>query len=221
MAEDFWNIEIGDIDFDDDEKKLIVSQKSVPTRCIKYKNAEKLAKETDLDKNKRYECIIKGDFIYGDFIEAFFVENDIYTDELTISTLSLGYENIDSINNLIRGGYVGKVRLLASVYFFANERKQGGIVDYLFKTIEKDRLQCAFADVHTKIVTFKTDDGKFVTIKGSANLRSSGCTENFTIEDDEKLFNFYDSYHNDIFRIVEGRNEGNVVRKKVLNKQLK
>lgn len=26
MAEDFWNIEIGDIDFDDDEKKLIVSR---------------------------------------------------------------------------------------------------------------------------------------------------------------------------------------------------
>lgn len=221
MAENFWDIDIdfGNLDFGDDEKKLIVSTKSVPSRLIKYENAVKLAKQTDLRKMPRYECIVKGDFIYGDYIEALFVENDIYTEELTISTLSLGYENVDSINNLIQGGYVGNVRLLASVYFYANERKKGGVIDYLFKTIEKGKIQCAFADVHTKVVTFKTEGGRHITIKGSANLRSSGCTENFTIEDNKEIFDFFDSYHNDIFQLVE-ENGGGMLRKTVMNKKL-
>ena len=44
-------------------------------------------------------------------------ENDYYTDELTISTLSFGVDNVDSLLNLINGGYVGKLRILASVFF--------------------------------------------------------------------------------------------------------
>lgn len=222
MKEDFW--EIGDLDlnieFDglDENKNLIVSTKSVSPKCIKYENAELLAKKIDLVNQTRYDCIIKGNFVYGDFIEAFFVENDIYAEELTISTLSFGYENVDSLKNLIEGGYVGRLRMLSSVYFYANERKKGGIVDYLFEQIGKDRLECAFADVHKKCVLFKTLGGKPIVITGSANLRSSGCIEQFVIEKNQEAFDFYNSYHDEFFKMY-GK-EGKPLRVTTLNRDL-
>lgn len=222
MAENFWDIDIVGLDFDfgDDDKNIIVSTKQVPAKMIKYENAVKLAKKIDLSAKSRYECIIKGNFIFGDFIEAFFVENDIYTDELTISTLSFGVENVDSLLNLIGGGYVGRLRILSSVYFYANERKKGGIVDYLFNAMPKDRLQCAFADVHTKMVTFKTEDEKHIVMTGSANLRSSGCIEQFAIEDNKETFEFFDSYHNEFFKMYDDGDK-KPLRKNILNKELK
>lgn len=220
MAEDFWNIgdiDLGDLNFADDEKNLVVSTRSVPTRCVKYENAVKLAKKMDFSKNNRYEAIVRGDFIFGDFIEAFFVENNIYTECLTISTLSFGAENIASLHNLIEGDYVGRLRILASCYFYANERKKGGMIEHLYGLIDNTRLECVFADVHTKAVTFKTEGGKHIVINGSANLRSSGCTECFSVEDNEDIFDMYESYYDDIFKLYKGE----PLRHNIMNKQLK
>lgn len=138
--------------------------------------------------------------------------------QLTISTLSFGVDNVDSLLNLINGGYVGKLRILSSVYFYANERKKGGICDYLFKVMPQNRLECAFADVHTKMVTFKTED-KHCVITGSANLRSSGCVEQFSIEDNKTAFDFFDEYHNEFFKMYE--EEQKPIRSSRLNKILK
>lgn len=74
-------------------------------------------------------------------------------------------------------------------------------------------------DVHTKIITFETDGGKKIVISGSANLRSSGCTENFIIEKNPQAFDFYNEYHNDFFNIVK-RKKKNVLRNTVTNKML-
>ena len=39
---------------------------------------------------------------------------------------------------------------------------------------------------------FETHDGQKIVIHGSANLRSSGNVEQFTIEENPDLYNFYD-----------------------------
>ena len=69
------------------------------------------------------------------------------------------------------------IRILSSVYFYANERKKGGLIDYLYSKFTKEQLECVFADVHTKCVLFKTEGGKHIVMSGSANLRSSNCIE--------------------------------------------
>ena len=71
---------------------------------LKYSNAEKLAKAIRLDKGARYDCIVSGNFIWGDFIEAFFTVNEAQSRSVTISTLSMDQNNVDSLKNLMVGG---------------------------------------------------------------------------------------------------------------------
>jgi hypothetical protein len=49
----------------------------------------------------------------------------------------------------------------------------------------------AVAFVHTKVIAFETKGGRKIVIHGSANLRSSGNVEAFTIEENPELFDFY------------------------------
>ena len=76
-------------------------------------------------------------------------------------------------------------------------------------------FQLAVADIHTKIVLFETVDGQKVVIHGSANLRSSGNIEQFTVEDNSDLFHFYDNYHRNIL------NKYSTINKKVKNPALR
>lgn len=169
--------------------------RGVADRAVKYSNAEKLAQDLKIANNECIHCIVAGNFIFGDFIEAFFVENNIYTKELTITTLSMSQENIDSLANLLNGGYVDRLNLIVSDYFFSNERR--ALIPYLYKILDiDDRFQFAVEGTHTKTVIFQTDGGKDMVIHGSANLRSSQNIEQFTIEDNKILYNFYYEYQN-------------------------
>lgn len=224
-TENYWDIDLGDLgdmdlnldDITGEDKSLIVSTKTIPSKMIKYENAEKLTERCDLSKQDRFDCIVKGDFISGDFLFALFVKYGIHTKELTISTLSMNLDNIFKLRMLIEWGAIDKIRILASIYFYANERNL--LIKALFDNIPPEKLECAFVDVHTKIITFETDGGKKIVISGSANLRSSGCTENFIIENNAQAFDFYNGYHNDFFNIVKIRKK-NVLRNTVTNKML-
>jgi len=53
-TENFWDIEIGglddinlDLDINDEDKSLIVSTKTVPSKMIKYENAARLAARSE------------------------------------------------------------------------------------------------------------------------------------------------------------------------------
>lgn len=167
-----------------------------PRRCemrddqVMYANAEKLAKALRLEAGMRADALVNGTFIFGDFIEAFMVECRVHTERLTITTLSLNQENVDSLANILNWGMADHLDLIVSDYFMAHERNV--LVPYMYRELDKDdRFQLAGASVHTKTVQFKTDGGKHIVIHGSANLRTSGNIEQFTIEDNEKLYNFY------------------------------
>jgi hypothetical protein len=165
---------------------------------IKYENAEKLAKQLTLGKNERANVIVPGSFIFGDFIEAYIVANNAKIKKMTVSTLSLSQDNVDSMANLIKGGFVDELNLIISHYFFANERNV--LIPYIYQELDtvKGIFQLAVAGSHTKTVTFETLGGKFIVMHGSANLRSSQNLEQFTIEENEDLYRFYDDYQDKI-----------------------
>lgn len=97
----------------------------VPAKTSKvlYRNAEKIVNDIDFKpKNQHFFCFLAGDFVYGDFIEAVFEKTQFKTDELIISTLSLSSVNIQSLKNLLEGGYVKKLTLVLSSFFYAHER---------------------------------------------------------------------------------------------------
>ena len=197
-----------DLDFDiafleEHENRYINPKKGgsayVPEKHVRFDNALALAKVVEMGAGSRSHVIVSGNFIAGDFIEALFVNRNMHTKKLSVSTLSLSDENIDSFSNLLDGGYIDSLDLIVSDYFHSNER--GGLVKYMLQELDKDdKFQMAVASSHTKICIFETDGGKKFVIHGSANLRSSSCVEQLTVEENPELYEFYREYHEAIIR---------------------
>lgn len=124
---DFGNFEIDDIDLDLFDVGEIQNANShickpklslIKSSKVIYDNAVKLAKELFLDFGQRADVIVSGNFIFGDFVEAYLRTWKVKCKEMIISTLSLSQENIDSLKNLIDFGYIDKLKILVSAYFY-------------------------------------------------------------------------------------------------------
>ena len=136
---------------------------------------------------------------FSDFIEAFLTMHNACAKRMVISTLSLSQDNVDSLFLLMDKGYVKQLDLIVSAYFWSNERM--GLIPYIYRQLDMgDRFQLAVAGIHTKTCHFETIGGRKIVMHGSANLRSSGNIEQFTMEENPDLFDFYDSH---LSRIVE------------------
>jgi hypothetical protein len=171
----------------------------VPEDFVLYDNAVKLARELRLDKGERADAFVSGNFIFGDFLEAYLTTHRAKAKKMTITTLSLSQNNIDSLHNLMEGGYIGELNLIVSVYFWAHEIHQ--LIPYIYRQLDiNDRFQLCVGGIHTKTTQFETMGGRKIIIHGSANLRSSGSVEQFTIEENERLYDFYDEVFT---RIIE------------------
>ncbi len=165
----------------------------------KYEYAAKLAKEINIMKGSRLFFIINGSFIFGDFIEALIVEKNYHVKKMTISTLSMSQNNIDSLANLLNGGFVDELNLIISDYFFSHERN--GLIPYAYKELDKkNKFQLAVCGTHCKTCIFETHDGDFIVMHGSTNLRTSANLEQFMIEENQALYNFNDHYQEKILK---------------------
>lgn len=165
----------------------------IKEECLYFSNAQKCAKQVDLSEGTVNHILLAGNFIFGDLIEALLTQRNIKVKHLIISTLSYNNNNIDSFRNLIEGGYIEKIDLIISDYFFANERNN--LIKYAYQELDhNDRFQLAVASMHTKVCLLRTQNHK-VVIYGSANLRSSNSVEQITIETNAALFDFYEEYH--------------------------
>ena len=193
-----------DEESDDDEHECRYVRpklKPVARRTVRYEKAASLARDLGLlQKNERVDAIISGKFIMGDFIEAYMVEHDLHAHRLLISTLSYSENNIDSIRNLLDGGYIDIVDIVVSPYFFAHERNT--LIRYAYEQLdnETNRLQLAVCPVHTKTYQFCTDGGLYIIMHGSANMRANANFENMVIEESEETYRFYEQFYDEALR---------------------
>ena len=195
---DFQEIEI-DINLEECLNDRYCKPAMTKSKNVKYKNAKDLAKEITIKQNERYFCIIDGSFIFGDFIEAFIYERAMLVEELTLSTLSMSQENIDSFYNLMKNGYLEKLNIIISDFFYSHERSN--LVKYMYDKLDfEDRFQLSVCRTHTKICMFETkmNEGRKYIIHGSANLRSSDNIEQFMIEENSELYDFNYMFHKKI-----------------------
>ena len=205
MIPDF-NIEIDlgnfseiEINIDIDTNQRYCKPAMSRSKNVKYKNAKELAKEIQIKQNERFFCIIDGSFIFGDFIEAFIYERAMKVKELTLSTLSMSQENIDSFYNLMQNGYIEKLNIIVSDFFYSHERHN--LVKYMYDKLDfENRFQLSVCRTHTKICMFETEmnGGRKYVIHGSANLRSSDNIEQFMIEENSELYDFNFDFHKKI-----------------------
>lgn len=216
-SSDDFDLEM-DFDLDDKIESRIHKPKLFKARKesqVKFKDAKKLAKEIDLSKTPRVDCLINGAFIFGDFLEAFIVEKNIKVKKMVISTLSLSQNNIDSLKILLEKEYVDDLTLIVSDYFFSHERN--GLIKYAYDMLDIDnKFQLAVTKTHTKICYFETLGEKKIVTHGSANLRSSDNIEQFTIEINESLYDFYDDFYSQIIQTYKTINKS--VRNTEINK---
>ncbi|MDR1022886.1 MAG: hypothetical protein LBL94_06420 [Prevotellaceae bacterium] len=207
---DFGNIEIPELDpaifdimpsgHDDDEQTRYTKPKvyEAKPQYILYENADRLARELTVNKGERADVFVSGSFIFGDFIEAYIVQRNAKVKRMTITTLSLSQENVDSLHNLLAGGFVDELNLIVSAWFYAYQRDG---VKYIYEKLDIDnKFQLAIASIHSKIITFETLGGRKIIIHGSANLKSNNCVEQFTIEENAELYDFYNEY---LLKIVD------------------
>lgn len=192
--------------------KHIKYLKTIPINKIGYKNALKLAQEIDMSKNDVFSCVTPGSFIFGDFIEAFVHDWDFRIKEMTVCTLSMSENNVDNLLNLIKWGHIDMLNLIVSDYFYANEIKQGGVFRYFLKESEGLNVKYGIARTHMKITQFETHNGNKIVIHGSANLRSSHNIEQFNIEQNNELYDFYKTVLDEILNKT-------VIKKRLTNKE--
>ncbi len=213
MANELYQFSVRKSDFKRAEKnsfecRYIKPPKApnIPERRMKYDLAIDLAKDIKPDKGCRYFVLLSGKFIAGDFIEAFVTEHELQVKRMVISTLSMSENNIDSLANLIIGDWVDKLDLIISDYFFSHERQN--LVPYIYKRLDVDNVfQLAVAGTHCKLCLIETHDGRFFTMHGSANLRSSANIEHIAIEESEELYLFNLEYQEKIIEIYKTINK--------------
>lgn len=186
-----FNFDSGDFAFEDRYLKPKASG-ILHSEQVLYDNAEKLASKIEIGEGERADVIVSGAFIFGDFIEAYITQRECHCLKMTISTLSLSQDNVDSLRNLLVGGYVDKLDMVVSAYFYSNEIRT--LIPYMYRQLDiDDKFQLAVCGTHTKTTTFETEGGKHIVVHGSANLRSSANIEQFTIEDNKELYDFYEN----------------------------
>ena len=197
-----FNIDLGDfsdieINLNIDDTQRYCKPAMSRSKNVKFKNAKKLSKEILIGKNERYFCIIDGSFIFGDFIEAFLTDRNMKVKELTISTLSMSQENIESFRNLLTWGYIDKLNIIVSDFFYSHERNN--LVKYMYERLDiDDKFQLSVCRTHTKICLIENYRDEKYIIHGSANLRSSDNIEQFMIEENKELYDFNFDFHKKI-----------------------
>jgi len=180
--------------------------KEIPEHRLKYKNAEELAKKLVIEEASRYFVIVDGRFIFGDLIEAMVVHNNWLVKKMTISTLSMSQNNIDSLANLLNGGYLEELNLIISDYFFSHERH--ALIKYAYDILDVDnKFQMAVASTHCKLCIFELENGRKIVIHGSANLRSSSNIEQLVIEESKQLYDFNNEYQDRIINVYKTINK--------------
>lgn len=204
--DDFSDIEIN-LSFDFETRYLKPPRISeIKPSMIKYAYADKLAKDLDIIKNCEYHVVVNGSFIFGDLIEAIVVNNNFHVKKMTISTLSMSQNNIDSLANLINGNYLDELNLIVSDHFFSHERHN--LIKYAYEILDiDDKFQLAVCRTHCKLCIIETHCGLKLAIHGSANLRTNTNIEQFVIQESPVIYDFHNEYQDSIIEVFKTINK--------------
>ena len=173
-----------------------------------YEHAREFARDIEFTEGMSTFAFVSGNFIFGDFIEALVEQRKLGIKRMTIQTLSMSQDNIDSIANIVDMCPVESLTIVLSDYWFSHERS--GLVPYLHNELTRDDMETriAYASCHTKIFNIETLAGRKLTIHGSANMRSSRNIEQLQIDQCDELYEFVEDFTQRIVDNYAVLNEG-------------
>ncbi|MCI6843818.1 MAG: hypothetical protein MR874_03540 [Coriobacteriaceae bacterium] len=170
---------------------------------VSYEHACDFVDGLDLSEGARSFAFVSGNFVFGDALEAMVERRKVAPRLMTVQTLSMSEENIDSLRNVVdmMDGRLERLRVILSVYFWGHEHRPGQLVPYLYEALDVPGLDLdvAFASIHTKIVSVETLAGHHLVMDGSANLRSSRNIEQLRVECDDGLYECVERFADRVF----------------------
>lgn len=170
---------------------------------VSYEHACDFVDGLDLHDGCRAFTFVSGNFVFGDVLEAMVERRKVAPRLMTVQTLSMSEENIDSLRNVVdmMEGRLERLRIILSVYFWGHEHRPGQLVPYLYEALDVPGLDLdvAFASIHTKIASVETLAGHHLVMDGSANLRSSRNIEQLRVECDDGLYEYVERFADRVF----------------------
>lgn len=164
-------------------------------RMVAVNNAAEAVRRMRVGRGERSTAIVGGNFVWGDFVTSYIRQEGKRCEELIITTLSYTDDNLRQLGDLFARGLVGKLYLITSDYFYYHEQHR--LIPLAYDVLDDgtDRFQLAIVRTHTKTAQWKCegDDGEtwYVTVSGSANMRSALTMETFQVEEGRELYDFY------------------------------
>lgn len=137
-----------------------------------------------------YKFISSGNFSSISFVK--YIADRTPIRFLFASTLRVGRKHLWILDELRRVGKLEKCFFVVG-NIMKNDSEKGKSYKYyddLERVCEENSWDLVVKNNHSKILLFDTDDGKFV-LETSSNLNDNPNTEQFSLEKDEELFDFY------------------------------
>ena len=142
------------------------------------------------DHETCYKFVSSGGFSSISFVK--FVADRTHINYLFASTLRVGAKHLKIIDNLKRAGKLDICEFVVGSIMRDGSRtdKKYGYYDDLEKVCRVNGWTVRVLNNHSKILLFDTFDGKFV-LETSSNLNENPKCEQFSLERDEGLYDFY------------------------------
>ena len=176
---------------------------------VSYEHAIDFARDLELSEGMRVFAFVSGNFVFGDMIEALVDMGKMDVRRMTVQTLSMSQDNIDSLVNVaLMCPDMDRLHLVLSDYWYAHERR--GLLPYLYDELDVPGmgLRVAYASIHTKITTVETVAGHRLVFHGSANMRSSRNVEQVCVECDPGLYEFCEGFADRVLDAYDVVNHG-------------
>jgi hypothetical protein len=111
-------------------------------------------------------------------------------DHLALSTLSFHRRNSEALLSWIDAGLVARLTMVCSVFFREHFAETFDAIHQALKPPHR----IAATRTHAKLICMHFTSGRKMVIEGSANLRSNGNAEQYTLVNDAQLCDFWTNW---------------------------
>ena len=123
---------------------------------------------------------------------------------LLLVVYSINAEAARFIDEMINAGMIERATILISNLRNKAHRQKEQITRDLF--VENPKVDLFFCSSHAKIMAMKTENNHYV-IEGSGNLSYNSRVEQYTLDNDKKLFEFTLNWMNEVRELLKGTKE--------------
>lgn len=113
--------------------------------------------------------------------------------DIIISTWSAGLYDASVLHQMLDSGLIRDIQLITDRSYYTRQKRYAVSIEEAFG---RDRIRTT--NMHAKFVLIKNGDWN-VCIRSSMNLNENKRCENFDIDDDVEIFDFYKAFVDEVF----------------------